>query len=82
VMDGLAAVREIRGREAARGAAPVAIAMLSANVGGEHEAAGVAAGADGHISKPATMEGLLDGIGLVIDRAKARRPAESATAQG
>ncbi|MDQ3125921.1 MAG: ATP-binding protein [Pseudomonadota bacterium] len=51
VMDGLTAVRKIRGLET-EGRIP--ILMLTANALPEHIAAGQAAGADGHLSKPIT----------------------------
>ncbi len=62
VMDGLAATQAIRAIERAAGAAPVPIAMFSANAMDEHRAMGVAAGADCHISKPITPERLLAGV--------------------
>jgi len=52
VMDGLTAVREIRLLEAALGSQPATIVMLTANALPDHVAAGRAAGADRHLSKP------------------------------
>ena len=59
VMDGLTATREIRAHEAAMGAARTPIVMLTANALAEHVAAGQAAGADSHLSKPFSAEDLL-----------------------
>ncbi|AQR63513.1 hypothetical protein BZG35_12215 [Brevundimonas sp. LM2] len=52
VMDGLTAVREIRRHEVATTASRTPIVMLTANALPEHIAAGQAAGADRHLSKP------------------------------
>jgi PAS domain S-box-containing protein len=72
VMDGLAAVREIRRRERASGRAPTPIAMFTANAMDEHRFQAVEAGADHHIAKPITPEGLIAGI----EAALAERPPE------
>ncbi|WP_332769162.1 hybrid sensor histidine kinase/response regulator [Phenylobacterium sp.] len=68
VMDGLAATRTIRRREAAAGYAPTPIAMFSANAMDEHLALAVEAGANHHISKPITPERLLAGIELALSQ--------------
>jgi PAS domain S-box-containing protein len=52
VMDGLTAIRAIRVAEAASGHPASLISTLSANALPEHVAASLAAGADGHLSKP------------------------------
>jgi len=52
VMDGLTAVREIRMHEAAKGSCRTPVVMLTANALPDHIAAGQAAGADRHLSKP------------------------------
>ena len=52
VMDGLTATRLIREREAATGAAPCLIIMLTANAMDEHVEAARVAGADLHVAKP------------------------------
>jgi signal transduction histidine kinase/NO-binding membrane sensor protein with MHYT domain/ActR/RegA family two-component response regulator len=52
VMDGLAAVREIRLHEIAAGRERAPIVMLTANALPDHIAAGQAAGADRHLAKP------------------------------
>ncbi|MDQ0465987.1 PAS domain S-box-containing protein [Caulobacter ginsengisoli] len=62
VMDGLAAIREIRRRERAAGHAPTPIAMFTANAMEEHRLQAAEAGADHHIAKPITPEGLIAGI--------------------
>ncbi|WP_304175216.1 ATP-binding protein [Phenylobacterium aquaticum] len=59
VMDGLTAIRAIRRREARLGARPTPIHTLTANAMPEHAQASAAAGADGHVTKPITAEGLL-----------------------
>ncbi|MFC3077929.1 ATP-binding protein [Phenylobacterium terrae] len=66
VMDGLAAVGEIRRREARAGAAPTPIAMLTANASPEHRQAAEAAGADAHVAKPITPESLIAGIAAAL----------------
>jgi signal transduction histidine kinase/ActR/RegA family two-component response regulator len=62
VMDGLTATRLIREREAAAGAAPVLLIMLTANAMEEHVAAAKAVGADLHLSKPMRPAQLLDAL--------------------
>ncbi|HJV40967.1 ATP-binding protein [Caulobacter sp.] len=52
VMDGLTATRAIRAREAASGAPPMLVVMLTANAMEDHVAAAEAAGADLHLAKP------------------------------
>ncbi|MDP1737672.1 MAG: ATP-binding protein [Caulobacter sp.] len=52
VMDGLTATRMIREREAAAGAPPCLIIMLTANAMDEHIEAARVAGADLHVAKP------------------------------
>ncbi|WGM37886.1 ATP-binding protein [Caulobacter sp. NIBR1757] len=66
VMDGVAAVERIRAIEQARGLARTPIAMLTANAMAEHRAAALAAGADGHITKPVTPASLLEGLMTVL----------------
>jgi CheY-like chemotaxis protein len=62
VMDGLAAIREIRRQEGATGAERTPIVMISANALPEHRAASAAAGADHHLGKPITSESLFAAI--------------------
>ena len=52
VMDGLTAIKCIRGEEAASGRPRLPIVVVSANVAPEHLAASRVAGADGHVGKP------------------------------
>ena len=66
VMDGLAAIAEIRVREADRGRERLPIIVLSANVMPEHLSASKAAGADGHIGKPVRAHELLGAIANAV----------------
>jgi signal transduction histidine kinase/ActR/RegA family two-component response regulator len=62
-MDGLAAIRAIRAREAQAGAAArIPILVLSANVMQGHIQASTAAGADGHLGKPFQAEALIASV--------------------
>ena len=63
VMDGLTAIGEIRKFEAASGASPTPIHVLTANAMPEHISASRQAGADGHLAKPILAEALLDRVG-------------------
>ncbi|HKR88693.1 MAG TPA: ATP-binding protein [Phenylobacterium sp.] len=63
LLDGLAAVEEIRRLEALSGARPTPIHMLTANAMPEHVNASLAAGADGHLSKPILADALLERVG-------------------
>ena len=78
VMDGLTATRLIREREAATGAPPVLIIMLTANAMEEHVAAAKAVGADLHLAKPMRPAMLLEALAQV--RLKSR--AEPISAAG
>jgi len=62
VMDGLTATRAIRAREAASGAPPVLVVMLTANAMEEHVAAAQAAGANLHLAKPLHPAQLLEAL--------------------
>lgn len=62
VMDGFAAVSQIRRLEADHRLPRTPVAMLSANSGADFEDAATAAGADGYICKPVSLEGLMDGL--------------------
>jgi signal transduction histidine kinase/CheY-like chemotaxis protein len=66
VMDGLTATREIRRleREAGRAATPVIV--VSANGQPEHVQAGRAAGAQMHLTKPVSAEGLVNALNAVL----------------
>ncbi|MDO9077170.1 MAG: response regulator, partial [Brevundimonas sp.] len=81
VMDGLAAVARIRAAEAATGAPRTAIVMLTANAAPEHMAAGRAAGADVHLSKPISPAKLFDAMAEAMAAAEtsaARLPQDCA----
>ncbi|MDI1325716.1 MAG: ATP-binding protein [Brevundimonas sp.] len=69
VMDGLTAVAMIRAAEAASGGRRTPIIMLTANAAAEHAAAGRAAGADMHMTKPISPAGLLSAIAEVTAQA-------------
>ncbi|MFN3520927.1 MAG: ATP-binding protein [Phenylobacterium sp.] len=75
VMDGLTAVGELRARERRLGLAPTSIYMLTANAMPEHARASVAAGADGHVTKPITAQTLLK---VAAELAAALPPADAA----
>jgi CheY-like chemotaxis protein len=62
VMDGLTAIGEIRKLEQATGAQPTPIHVLTANAMPEHVSASIAAGADGHLSKPILADALLERV--------------------
>jgi CheY-like chemotaxis protein len=66
VMGGLEATRLIRAHEVAGGAARTPILMLSANALSEHREASRLAGADGHVSKPVTVAGLMTALHAVL----------------
>ena len=62
VMDGLTAIRHIRGLEAETGAQPTPVHVLTANAMPDHITASLAAGADGHLSKPILADALLERV--------------------
>ena len=67
VMDGLTATAAIRAMEKERGLSRTPVLMLTANAMAEHVEAGRAAGADGHLAKPITMETLFGAIEAVMN---------------
>jgi CheY-like chemotaxis protein len=67
VMDGLAAIREIRRFEAETRRRPTPVLVISANAMSEQVAAAHAAGADRHISKPITPNILLETLGQMVE---------------
>jgi signal transduction histidine kinase len=67
VMDGLTATAAIRALEAENGWDRTPVIMLTANALPDHVEAGRAAGADGHLSKPITLVGLLDGVAAALE---------------
>jgi signal transduction histidine kinase/ActR/RegA family two-component response regulator len=77
VMDGLEATRAIRRIESDRGLVPVPIAMLTANALPEHRAQAAAAGANDHIAKPITPEGLIVGVLRCLQNGVASAMAEA-----
>lgn len=75
VMDGLTAIRRIRGRETETGCSRVPICVLSANVQPEHRESAAAADADGFLTKPIDVSALLELIDrTATSRAKAALP--------
>ncbi|MCF8505462.1 MAG: PAS domain-containing protein [Caulobacter sp.] len=78
VMDGLTAIRTIRAAEVAGGGLPTPIWALSANALPEHVAASMAAGADGHLSKPVSAEALFGALAEACARAMPEDEALSA----
>ena len=77
VMDGLVATAEIRKQEAAADRARTPIHMLSANAMPEHVGASLAAGADGHLSKPIMADALIARVAEVALRVPSGRKAAS-----
>jgi CheY-like chemotaxis protein len=67
VMDGLEATAAIRAFEVQNGRRRTPILIVSANAAPENIAAGRAAGADGHLSKPVTAARLLDALAQLGD---------------
>ena len=66
-VDGLAATRTLRAREAAGATPPTPVLMLSANAMREHREAARAAGADAHLAKPVTAEALVSAIAELLE---------------
>jgi CheY-like chemotaxis protein/HPt (histidine-containing phosphotransfer) domain-containing protein len=66
--DGLSVTREIRGREALKGAARVPILFVTANTLNETRIQAAAAGGNGLITKPITAAQLIAGIDAAIGR--------------
>jgi PAS domain S-box-containing protein len=69
VMDGLTAIRAIRDAEARAGRARTPIISLTANAMSHQVQAALAAGADLHLAKPITSEGLYTAISQALDAA-------------
>jgi PAS domain S-box-containing protein len=72
VMDGLAATRALRAREAAAGVPPTPVIMLSANAMDQHRAQSSAAGADLHLAKPISALALIGAIQDVLSLERRR----------
>ena len=79
VMDGFEATRQIRALEAESGAARTPIQALTAQVAGTDADAWLAAGADGHITKPFTLDRLVSVLSTV--EGGGQDPAEPALQQ-
>jgi signal transduction histidine kinase/CheY-like chemotaxis protein len=76
VMDGLTAIREIRRIESEAGRARTPIISLTADAMPQQVAAAIAAGADLHVAKPITAEGLIGALRTALhagDDARAAR---------
>lgn len=74
VMDGLTAIREIRRFESETGRRRTPVLAVTANAMSEHVAASHAAGADHHVAKPVTPDGLLGAISENLAAADAADP--------
>ncbi len=77
VMDGLEATRAIRAREARAGAPRTPILSLTGNAMPEHTAASLAAGADGHLTKPIAADRLIAAVLAVTAASDATAQAAS-----
>jgi CheY-like chemotaxis protein len=75
VMDGPAATREIRTREAAAGRARTPIIALTANAMTHQLAEYLAAGMDAVVAKPINIEALFAAIGQVAEASEAAADA-------
>jgi len=67
VMDGLTATREIRRQERAAPRAAIPIVVVSANCAPEDVRAALEAGAQQHVAKPITMNGLYAALSTACD---------------
>jgi CheY-like chemotaxis protein len=77
VMDGLSAVREIRGHEARAGGGRIPIVMLTANAMAEHVAQSLAAGADLHLGKPLRADALYEAMAKALELGVGRGAGET-----
>ncbi|MXZ70819.1 MAG: PAS domain-containing protein [Acidobacteria bacterium] len=75
-MDGYEATRRIRGREAADGAAPMAIVALTARASRGSEAYCLNSGFDGYLLKPYRSRELLDVIAAAVGIERVAAPAD------
>jgi CheY-like chemotaxis protein len=82
VLDGLAACREIRRREAASGRRRTPIIALTANAMTHHQAEYVAAGMDGFLAKPIDVAHLFSAIEAALGPAEAARASALASLRG
>jgi CheY-like chemotaxis protein len=82
VMDGLHATREIRRLEAAEGWARTPLLVVTANTLSDHIRDALAAGADDHLAKPVTPDGLLGRIQALLQAAASWRAGPHGVPQG
>ena len=75
IMDGLSATAAIRAFEASAGRDRTAVLMLTANAMAEHVAQSLAAGADGHLTKPITLAGLFAAMADILSDSDSRQAA-------
>ena len=75
VMDGLEAVRRIRGREGEVGLPPVPICMLTANALPHFQAEALEAGADGFLTKPISAMVLIQKVAQLASKVDVNRTA-------
>ena len=75
VIDGLSATAAIRAFEVSAGRDRTAILMLTANAMAEHVAQSLAAGADGHLTKPITLAGLFAAMADALSDKDSRQAA-------
>jgi len=78
VMDGVAATREIRRREALQGQARTPIVALSANAMAHQVADYLAAGMDGHLAKPLQIAKLYETLVSVLEATEALSDGQAA----
>jgi CheY-like chemotaxis protein len=74
-MDGLSAIRAIRETEARDGLSHTPIVSLTANAMAHQVQAAMQAGADLHLAKPITSEGLYGAISQALEAADAAQSA-------
>ncbi|HTK34497.1 MAG TPA: response regulator [Caulobacteraceae bacterium] len=80
VMDGLTAIRAIRAFEVERGGRRTPVHVVTTNALPEHFRQSIAAGADGHITKPVAAPELLTAVMTAAEEvAEADQAAASAT---
>ena len=78
IMDGYTATREIRTWETAQGKPRVPIVALTAHAHGESAAESLAAGCDGHLTKPVERKDLIEAIATFASSQSPRSPAVAA----
>ena len=80
VMDGLTAIGQIRGEEARLGRVRTPIISLTANAMAHQVEACLKAGADAHLAKPITSEGLYGAINRALEPAPAEASQDTVAA--